>query len=65
MDKFIQIGEKLGLEEENRSRLCEQLKLEKEREEKLQKLEEGRRGERKEEKEKEEKCRQLEEEKLE
>ena len=54
MDKFIQIGEKLGLEGEKLLEFVEkQQKLEEEREEKRRQLEE----------EKEEKRRQLEEEK--
>ena len=61
MDKFIQIGEKLGLEGEKLLEFVrEQLKLEEEREENRQKIEEERRRE---EEEKEEKRRQLEEEK--
>ena len=53
MDKFIQIGEKFGLEGEKLLEFVrEQLKLEEEREEKRRKLEEERRRE---EEEKEEK----------
>ena len=60
MDKFIQVGEKLGLEEEKLLEFVrEQLKLEEEKDEKRWKLEEERRRE---EEEKEEKRRQLEEE---
>ena len=61
MDKFIQIGEKFELQEEKLLEFVrELLKLEEEREEKLQEEER-----RREEKEKEEKRRQLEEEKVE
>ena len=61
MDKFIQIGEKFGLEGEKLLEFVEkQQKLEEEREEKRRKLEEERRRE---EEEKEEKRRQIEEEK--
>ena len=60
MDKFIQIGEKFGLEEEKLLEFVrEQLKLEEEKDEKRWKLEKERRRE---EEEKEEKRRQLEEE---
>ena len=60
MDKFIQIGEKFGLEEEKLLEFVrEQLKLEEEKDEKRWKLDEERRRE---EEEKEEKRRQLEEE---
>ena len=60
MDKFIQVGEKLGLEEEKLLEFVrEQLKLEEEKDEKRWKLEEERRRE---EEEKEEKRRQLKEE---
>ena len=61
MDKFIQIGEKFGLQGEKLLEFVrEQLKLEEEKEEKRRELEEERRRE---EEEKEEKRRQLEEEK--
>ena len=60
MGKFIQIGEKFGLEEEKLLEFVrEQLKLEEEKDEKRWKLEKERRRE---EEEKEEKRRQLEEE---